>query len=232
MNMHAERLDAVRARINAAARACGRNPSEVQLLAVSKQHSAAAVRTLHELGVRSFGENRLDEALHKQAELQDLDLDWHFIGPLQSNKTRDVAAHFGWVQSVDRAKTLKRLAQQRPAALPALNICLQINIDDEPQKSGAPAAQAAELAALAAQLPRLRLRGLMCLPSLTDDKVRTRASFARLADLAQQLGDQGHALDTLSMGMSGDLELAVAEGSTMVRIGTDLFGPRTGTAAP
>ncbi len=226
MNVYAQRLSHVRERITAAAETSQRAPSEVQLLAVSKQQPAAAVRALHELGQRSFGENRAAEGIAKQSELGDLDLVWHFIGTIQSNKTRDIARHFDWVQSVDREKILCRLAEHRPATLPPLNICLQVNIDREPQKAGAAPEAVEALAALAAELPAIRLRGLMCLPALTEDPRQTHASFERLASLQRNLCKSGHTLDTLSMGMSGDLEIAVACGSTMVRVGTDLFGPR------
>lgn len=231
MNVHAERFRNVRSRIDRACARCGRNSTEVQLLAVSKQQDAAAIRSLHALGQRAFGENRLQEALQKQELLDDLDLTWHFIGPVQSNKTRDIASRFSWVQSVDREKILRRLDAQRPAERGRLDVCLQVNIDEEPQKAGARPEQVPDLAALAATLPRLRLRGLMCLPALTDDEARTRDSFERLAalaaDLVENLGEAARDLDTLSMGMSRDLETAIACGSTMVRVGTDLFGPRT-----
>ncbi len=230
MNMHLERLQKVRSRIDSACRERGRDPASVQLLAVSKQQDANAIRALHALGQVDFGENRLQEAVEKQSILKDLDLFWHFIGPVQSNKTRDIAAHFDWVQSVDREKILRRLNEQRPAHLPPLNICLQVNIDHEPQKAGAPVRQVAALARSASECPRLRLRGLMCIPALTEDEARTRGSFDALVALARSLRKDGHRLDTLSMGMSGDLELAVACGSTLVRVGTDLFGPRQARA--
>lgn len=231
MNVYAQRLSHVCARMTEAAKNARREPSEVDLLAVSKLHPAAAIRALHELGQRAFGENRVNEGIEKQSELRDLDLSWHFIGPIQSNKTRDIASHFDWVQSVDREKILRRLAEQRPASLAPLNICLQVNIDNEPQKAGAAVDQVGELATLAAQLPGIRLRGLMCIPAQTEDPGQTRASFERLAALQAGLCAAGHGLDTLSMGMSGDLEIAIACGSTMVRIGTDIFGPRPGMAA-
>ena len=223
-----QRWSEVQNRIASACRAAGRAPGSVQLLAVGKQHPAEAIRQLHALGQRAFGENRVDEALSKQAALADLDIEWHFIGAVQSNKTRDLAGHFDWVQSVDREKILRRLSEQRPAELGELNICLQLNIDDEPQKAGLPPADLEAMAELAEQLPGLRLRGLMCIPEAGASEAHTRASFARMRGLFTQLRAQGHPLDTLSMGMSGDLELAVAEGSTMLRVGTDLFGPRPG----
>ncbi len=228
MDVLSERLGAVRARIAAACENAGRSTASVRLLAVSKQQPADSVRRLAALGQHAFGENRLQEALEKQAALADETLEWHFIGPVQSNKTRDIAARFAWVQSADREKVIRRLAAQRPAQLPPLNLCLQVNIDDEPQKAGAAPGEVAELAALAAGEPRLRLRGLMCLPTLTDDRARTRDSFLRLAALADSVRARGIPLDTLSMGMSGDLELAIECGSTLVRVGTDLFGRRGG----
>jgi len=155
-------------------------------------------------------------------------LTWHYIGQIQSNKTRELATHFDWVQSADREKILRRLSQQRPEQLPPLNVCLQVNIDAEPQKAGAHPDAVTDLASLTAELPGLKLRGLMCLPALTDDSSRTEQSFLRLAALQAKLAENGHAVDTLSMGMSGDLELAVRCGSTMLRVGTDLFGPRKG----
>lgn len=228
MNVHLNRLQNVRSRIAAACEKSGRDPGSVRLLAVSKQQAAEAIRGLHECGQREFGENRLQEALDKQALLGDLDLCWHFIGPVQSNKTGDIAARFSWVQSVDREKILRRLGAQRPAELPPLNICLQVNIDREPQKAGVAPETLPALAALAAGQPGLRLRGLMCIPALTEDEDRTRDSFSRVAALARDLAERGFELDTLSMGMSGDLEAAIECGSTLVRVGTDLFGPRPG----
>ncbi len=226
MNMHSERFERVRSRIKAACEAAGRNVAEVELIAVSKLHSAAAVRSLYSLGQRAFGENRLQEALAKQRELTDLDISWHFIGPVQSNKTREIAGHFDWVQSLDRLKVINRLSRQRPEGMPPLNVCLQVNIDGEPQKAGAAPGDVWALAESAAGAPRLCLRGLMCIPRLTDDEDRLRRSFARMRELFLKLRADGFNLDTLSMGMSADLEIAVAEGSTMVRVGTDLFGPR------
>lgn len=224
--MHSDHLASVRARIAQACRKTGRDPAEVTLLAVSKLHPASAVEALYACGQRSFGENRLQEALPKLDQLRDLEIDWHFIGPVQSNKTRDVAARFDWVQSVDREKILRRLATQRPAGLPPLNVCLQVNIDHEPQKAGLEPAELEEMTRLAEGLERIRLRGLMCIPRLTTDRDATRRSFAATRSLFQRLRASGHALDTLSMGMSADLELAIEAGSTMVRVGTDLFGKR------
>lgn len=204
----------------------GRESGSVGLLAVSKRQPVEAIAALHDLGQREFGENRLQEALPKLEALRERDIDWHFIGPIQSNKTRDIAAHFDWVQSVDRLKIIQRLQEQRPPDRAPLNVCLQVNIDDEPQKAGARAAELPALADAVAACDRLRLRGLMCIPAISDDPAKTRTSFLRVADLAETLRGAGHPLDTLSMGMSGDLELAIGAGSTLVRVGTDLFGPR------
>jgi len=179
-----------------------------------------------QLGVRRFGENYLQEALQKIEALADLDLEWHFIGPIQSNKTRAIAEHFDWVHSVDRLKIARRLNEQRPAALAPLNVCLQLNVSAEQSKSGAEPAQLAALAAEVAALPRLRLRGLMAIPAATEDVARQRAAFRCMGEAQAQLQAAGLELDTLSMGMSGDLEAAIAEGATLVRIGTALFGPR------
>lgn len=226
MHVASDRLRRVRKRIDDACAKAGRNAGEVALLAVSKRHPASAVRDLFAAGQRRFGENLLQEALTKQRALDDLDVEWHFIGTIQSNKTRDIAAHFDWVQSVDRAKILQRLSDQRPVDRPDLNICLQVNIDREPQKGGVEPERLDNLVALAESLPGIRLRGLMCIPRLSGDADRTRRSMARLRELHADLRRRGHALDTLSMGMSADLEIAISEGSTMVRVGTDLFGAR------
>lgn len=231
MNVTAERLNRVRSRLQKACERSGRAVDTVRLLAVSKWQPAEAIRSLHALGQRAFGENRLQEALTKQAELGGLPLEWHFIGPVQSNKTRDIAAHFDWVQSVDREKILTRLNAHRPKHLPPLQICLQVNIDREPQKAGIDPDAVRALALAARECPALQLRGLMCIPAQSDDPRVTRASFLRLAAIADDLASDGFELDTLSMGMSGDLETAVDAGSTMVRVGTDLFGPRPASAA-
>lgn len=219
-------VDNVRLRLQTACEVVGRSASEVKILAVAKKHSAAKIREAYAQGLRDFGENQLQEALRKQAELSDLDICWHFIGTVQSNKTRELAANFDWVQSVDRIKTLNRLSAQRSAEQPALNVCLQVNIDRESQKSGVAPEGLAALAKEAAAAPRIALRGLMAIPRASEDALRTRDSFRRLKQMYDELRRQGYELDTLSMGMSADLEAAVAEGSTMIRIGTDLFGPR------
>ena len=226
MNNLKENLDNVRARIAAACSAAGRQPGEVVLLAVSKKHTAGKIRDLHALGQRSFGENYVQEALAKQAQLQGLDIEWHFIGPLQSNKTREAAGHFDWVQSADREKIVRRLSAQRPAELPALNICIEVNIDREPQKSGVLPEDTAALAHLVQELPRIHLRGLMAIPRMADDDHDPGDGYRRMRQLYGALLEEGIEMDTLSMGMSADLESAIAHGSTMVRVGTDLLGPR------
>lgn len=218
-----ESVAKVRARIREAAQASGRDPQDVQLLAVSKTKPANDLREAFACGQRDFGENYLQEALAKQAELADLALTWHFIGPIQSNKTRAIAEHFAWVHAVDRLKIAQRLSEQRPTDLPPLNLCLQVNVSGEASKSGCAPAELAALARAVAELPNLRLRGLMAIPEPTDDPAAQRAAFARLRELKDGLGLD---LDTLSMGMSHDLEAAIAEGATWVRIGTALFGAR------
>ncbi len=222
----AERLNAVRLRLEAACHAAGRTPESVTLLAVSKTRDCDELRAMAALGLRRFGENYLQEALGKIEALHDLDLEWHFIGPLQSNKSKPVAEHFAWVHSVDRLKLAQRLNDQRPAALPPLNICLQVNVSGEASKSGVDFDQLPELARQVAQLPRLRLRGLMAIPAPTDDFEAQRLPLRQLRQALEQLNHEGLQLDTLSMGMSDDLEAAITEGATMVRIGTALFGPR------
>lgn len=226
MDTFEPRLEAVIRRIREAERAASRPAGSVALLAVGKGHGPKDVRALAASGQRRFGESYLQEALDKQRELSSLDVEWHFIGPIQSNKTRGLAEHFDWVQSVDRPKILKRLDRQRPESLPPLNICLQVNISGETRKSGADPGELAELAAMAAECPRFRLRGLMTIPAPSGDPRELRHAFARTRELFENLRNGGHSLDTLSMGMSADLEHAVAEGATMVRVGTALFGPR------
>lgn len=221
------RLDEVRERIALAVQRYQRPPQSVTLLAATKTQVVQTLREAHALGLRDFGENYLQEAMAKQAALADLtDIRWHYIGPIQSNKTRDIAAHFCWVHSVDRERIAKRLNDQRPDHLPPLNICLQVNTGNEPQKAGVDAANLPALAAECASLPRLRLRGLMAIPPQGDDPA---PHFARLSALLDELRNTlpGTPLDTLSMGMSTDLETAISHGATMVRIGTALFGQRT-----
>lgn len=223
MSTIAENIAKVRERIREAEQACGQPSGGVALLAVSKTKPAADIREAHAAGLDDFGENYLQEALGKQVELADLALTWHFIGPIQSNKTRPIAEHFHWVHSVDRLKVAERLSAQRPAHLPPLNVCLQVNVSGEASKSGCAPEELPALARAVAALPNLKLRGLMAIPEPTEDVAAQRAAFARLRELltALNLG-----LDTLSMGMSHDLEAAIAEGATWVRIGTALFGAR------
>ena len=223
MSTIAENIAKVGERIREAAQASGRDLDGIGLLAVSKTKPAAAVREAFAAGLRDFGENYLQEALDKQAELSELPLIWHFIGPIQSNKTKPIAEHFAWVHSVDRLKIAQRLSEQRPTGLPPLNICLQVNVSAEASKSGCAPAELAALAQAVSQLPNLRLRGLMAIPEPTDDVAAQRAAFARLRELRNGLPLP---LDTLSMGMSHDLDAAIAEGATWVRIGTALFGAR------
>ncbi|RUQ37452.1 MAG: YggS family pyridoxal phosphate-dependent enzyme [Candidatus Competibacteraceae bacterium] len=222
----ATHFHAVATRIRAAEQRFQRPPESVRLLAVSKTQPAAAIVAIAAQGQRRFGENYLQEALTKIAELADLGLEWHFIGPIQANKTRSIAEHFAWVHSVDRLKIAERLNEQRPEALPPLNVCLQVNIDREATKHGLEIDEVAAVAQAVAALPRLRLRGLMAIPAPAADFATQRQPFAQLRALQEQLNATGLALDTLSMGMSDDLEAAIAEGATLVRVGTALFGPR------
>ena len=223
MSTIADNIAQVEARIRAAALAVQRDVTSVHLLAVSKTKPAAALRDAYAAGLRDFGENYLQEARAKQVELADLPLCWHFIGPIQSNKTRDIAEHFAWVHSVDRLKIAQRLSEQRPADLPPLNICIQVNVSGEASKSGCTPADLPALAAAISALPRLKLRGLMAIPEPTEDRAEQDAAFAQVRTLQERLN---MGLDTLSMGMSHDLESAIAQGATWVRIGTALFGAR------
>ena len=224
------RLQQVSARIAAACRQAGRDAGSVELLAVSKTFGADAVRAAHAAGQRAFGENYVQEALAKIEALADLrnELQWHLIGPLQSNKTRPVAEAFDWVHTVDRLKIAERLAEQRPPHLPALQLCLQVNVSGEASKSGAAPAELAALARAVAALPRerVRLRGLMSIPEPAADESARRAPHRQLREMLDALRDGGLPLDTLSMGMSADLEAAVAEGATIVRVGSAIFGAR------
>ena len=220
----------VTARVNQAAIAAGRSPDEILLLAVSKTRSAEDIRSAINAGIREFGENYLQEAVEKIAQLAAEYVQWHFIGPIQSNKTRLVAENFSWAHSVDRLKIAQRLSEQRPSGLPPLNICLQVNIDNEASKSGF-ATEETEAAALAiVQLPGLKLRGLMAIPRAEPTYDQQIVAFRALADLRDRINqslDNSEKLDTLSMGMSSDLEAAISQGSTIVRVGTDIFGKRT-----
>ena len=223
MSTIADNIAQVSSRIRAAALAAQRDEHSVQLLAVSKTKPAEALREAYAAGLRDFGENYLQEALGKQLELADLPLIWHFIGPIQSNKTRAIAEHFAWVHSVDRLKIAQRLSEQRPAELPPLNICIQVNVSGEASKSGCTPADLPALADAISKLPRLKLRGLMAIPEPTEDRAAQDAAFAAVQSLQASLNLP---LDTLSMGMSHDLESAIAMGATWVRIGTALFGAR------
>lgn len=223
MSTIADNILQVSSRIQAATQAAHRDEHSVQLLAVSKTKPAAALREAHAAGLRDFGENYLQEALGKQLELADLPLIWHFIGPIQSNKTRAIAEHFAWVHSVDRLKIAQRLSEQRPADLPPLNICIQVNVSGEASKSGCTPADLPALAKAISELPRITLRGLMAIPEPTDDRAEQDAAFAAVQRLQTSLNLP---LDTLSMGMSHDLESAIAHGATWVRVGTALFGAR------
>jgi hypothetical protein len=220
------RLASVRGRILAAAHAARRNPDKILLVAVSKTHAASAVRAAVAAGQIHFGENQLQEALPKIEATRGLGLVWHYIGPLQSNKTHGVAERFDWVHSVDRLKIAERLNLQRPAGLPPLNVCIQVNISAEASKSGIVPALAPALAHAVTALPQLRLRGLMTVPQQSDDVSEQRAAFRSLRQLHNQLCKEGIPLDSLSMGMSADLEAAVLEGATLLRVGTDIFGAR------
>jgi len=226
----ARNLAAVHARVEAAAGRAGRDPGEIRLLAVSKMQPAGVLAKAWEAGQRDFGENYLQEALPKLEALADRDVRWHFIGGLQSNKTRAVAERFDWVHTVDRESIARRLSDQRPAGLPPLHICLQVNVSGEGSKGGVAPGRLPELADAVAGLPRITLRGLMTIPAPAQDPEAQRLPFRRLRELMQALNTRGHRMDTLSMGMSDDLEAAVAEGSTLVRIGTAIFGVRPKTA--
>ncbi|MFN3713640.1 MAG: YggS family pyridoxal phosphate-dependent enzyme [Alcanivoracaceae bacterium] len=220
-----QRLASVQGQLLDACHRVGRAPDHITLIAVSKTRSSDEVAALADLGQRDFGENYAQEGIDKIAALAGRNLRWHFIGPIQSNKTRDIAEHFDWVHSVDRDKIARRLNDQRPARLPPLNVCIQVNIDDEGSKSGASPAEVPALAELITTLPRLRLRGLMAIPR-PDSPDRGQAAFRRLAMTLSSLGNTIPRLDTLSMGMSDDFDVAVAEGATQIRIGTALFGSR------
>ena len=219
-------LGAVHARIRVACQAVGRPADAVTLLAVSKTFGADAVQAAFEAGQTEFGENYIQEAVEKITALRHLPLVWHCIGPIQSNKTRPVAEHFDWVHTVDRLKIAQRLSEQRPPTLPPLQVCIQVNIDAGPSKSGVVPEDALALAQAVAALPHLRLRGLMCIPEPAPDFEAACQVFRKARDLFASLNAQGIKLDTLSMGMSADLEAAIASGSTMVRVGTAIFGDR------
>jgi len=222
-----KRLQAVKSRIGNACAAAGRDPRDIVLVAVSKTFPPADVRAARAAGQRDFGENQVQEAVAKIGALADLGLVWHFIGPVQSNKTRAIAAHFAWVHSIDRLKIAERLSAQRPDAAPPLQVCIQVNVSGEATKSGATPGEVPALARAVAALPRIRLRGLMAIPEPTADVALQRQRFDALRQLKERLVADGLALDTLSMGMSDDLEAAITGGATMVRVGTAIFGTRT-----
>ena len=222
----ASNLQAVRARIERAAQAVGRQSGDIALVAVSKTFPAEHIAQAHAAGQRAFGENYAREAVEKITKLGKLPVEWHFIGPIQSNKTSAIATHFQWVHSVAREKIAQRLDAARPEGLPPLNVCIQVNVSGESAKNGVEPGEELSLAEAITRLPRLKLRGLMAIPEPTSDAALQRRRFARLRELKEQLASRGHALDVLSMGMSDDLEAAIAEGATMVRVGTAIFGSR------
>ena len=227
MSLDEKAWQAIRSRIALAAGRAGRDPASIRLLAVSKGQPAASVRAAYALGQLAFGENYVQEALAKADALADLEgIEWHMIGPLQSNKTQLAAERFAWVQSVDRLKIAERLSAARAQHLPPLNVCVQVNISGEPSKSGVAHADALALARSTAALPRLALRGFMGIAEETADAERQRRQFRSLREIFDAACEAGLGTDTLSMGMSGDLDAAIAEGATMLRIGTALFGPR------
>lgn len=219
-------LQAVHTAIEQAALLARRDATQIRLLAVSKKAPASAVREAYKHGQHAFGENFVQEALDKIHELRDLPLEWHFIGPIQSNKTRPIAENFSWVHSIDRLKIAERISEQRPAGLPPLNVCLQINVSGEASKGGVTEAEALALARAIAILPRLKLRGLMAIPAPAEDLSAQRAPFVKMRELLAKLNRSGLNLDTLSMGMSHDLTAAIMEGATIVRVGTAIFGSR------
>ena len=221
-----EGVQATQTRITQACRAASRSVDSVTLLAVSKGQSSAAIDSAARAGLENFGENFLQESLPKMEELQGRELTWHFIGRLQANKTRPVAENFAWVHAVDRLKIAERLSAQRPIHVPPLNVCLQLHVGGEASKGGAEAADIAPLAIAVRDLPRIRLRGLMCMPPAETDVRRQREWFRETRQVFDYLNERGLALDTLSMGTSADFEAAIAEGATIVRVGTAIFGPR------
>ena len=222
----ASNLQAVRARIERAAQAVGRQSGDIALVAVSKTFPAEHIAQAYAAGQRAFGENYAREAVEKITKLGKLPVEWHFIGPIQSNKTSAIATHFQWVHSVAREKIAQRLDAARPEGLPPLNVCIQVNVSGEAAKSGIEPGEELKLAEAITRLPRLKLRGIMAIPEPTSDAALQRRRFARLRELKEQLAARGLALDVLSMGMSDDLEAAIAEGATIVRVGTAIFGSR------
>jgi PLP dependent protein len=226
MTTIAQRLQAIQACIHSAETAAGRQLNAVTLLAVSKAQPVALLREAFAAGQRLFGENYLQEALGKQTALADLDIEWHFIGPIQSNKTQAIAQHFAWVHSVDRLKIAERLSTARLTELPPLQVCIQVNVSDELSKSGVRAQEVYALAKAIAKLPNLKLRGLMAIPAPTNDIAKQYTQFRMVRDLHEKLQAQGIELDTLSIGMSEDFPAAIAEGATIIRVGSAIFGAR------
>jgi pyridoxal phosphate enzyme (YggS family) len=226
MNDITASLQQIRAQIQAAEHRYGRTPGSVVLLAVSKTHPPEAVKMAYAAGQRAFGENYLQDALTKITSLASLDIDWHFIGPIQSNKTRDIAQHFSWVHTLERERIARRLDEQRPPTLAPLNVCIQVNVSGETTKSGLALDEVSDFAQLVESLPNLALRGLMTIPRNVEGLSEQREQLSVLRLAYERLQGAGHTLDTLSMGMTDDLEAAIAEGSTMVRIGTAIFGAR------
>lgn len=226
MTTIATRLQTVKSRIAEAARNAGRSPDDILLLAASKTNPPEKLREAWEAGQTVFGENYLQEGLIKIRALSDLPIEWHFIGPIQSNKTKPIAENFSWVHSIDREKIATRLSSARPESLPPLQVCVQVNVSGEVTKSGVDPEQAVELAAFVSQLPRLKLRGLMAVPELTSATALQREQFQVMRAIFEQLKRDGFDVDTLSMGMSEDMDIAIAEGATIVRVGTAIFGPR------
>jgi pyridoxal phosphate enzyme (YggS family) len=226
MSRIAENLADISQRIHTTAIAAGRKTDSVGILAVSKTHSVDKIREAYAAGLTSFGESYVQEAIQKIIALQDLPLEWYFIGPIQSNKTRTIAEHFQWVLSIDRLKIARRLNEQRPQQLPPLNICVQVNVSRESSKSGIVQQALHEFVEQLVNLPRLKLRGLMAIPLKTTEEITQRAMFNELRRMFDDLNQHGYQLDTLSMGMTADLEAAVKEGSNLLRIGTGIFGAR------
>ena len=229
MTSISDRVQAIRTGIQQAEQAAGRSAGSVHLLAVSKTKPADAIREAFAAGQQRFGENYVQEALEKMTALGDLPLEWHFIGPIQSNKTRPIAEHFHWVHGIDRLKIAQRLNDARPADLPPLNVCIEVNVSGEASKEGISPDEVMALAQAIAALPRLKLRGLMTIPAPTHDTALQHQQFSMLRTLLESLNQQGFALDTLSMGMSDDFPAAIAEGATIVRVGTAIFGARPTT---
>ncbi|MCC6608520.1 MAG: YggS family pyridoxal phosphate-dependent enzyme [Burkholderiales bacterium] len=226
MNTIAANLQGVKSRIERSAGAAGRDPRDIVLVAVTKTFGPEAIRDAHAAGQRDFGESYAQEALEKMQALADLPIVWHFIGPVQSNKTRPIAESFDWVHAIDRLKIAERLSAQRPAGRPPLQVCIEVNVSGEASKAGVAPEAAPALAAMVVRLPNLRLRGLMTIPEPTPDTALQRRRFEQLRALRDALNRDGCGLDTLSMGMSDDFETAIAAGATMVRVGTAIFGPR------